>query len=293
MPCNLHHVETKTLLLVMKQFAVLFLLTLAFKATGQTTPAAIVAEGKKLYRSEAASWFGTDIFVEKFKNKRELSGGYLSYSDASGAKCIFFSKEPTHQTVAVITFDSTYNVQRAKIDSLPRALTKYEADLLEIRTKALARIEADTLFKEYKNTNLNVVPMIDKSERRVYVLSGPEIPNVIVFGNDYQIDFNTQNEIISTRSLHKNIMPVDYKANNSVAGFHSHLPSTGDYITPTDICTLMLYENFPGWGQYYVMSKNYVSIWNCKKNELFIMTRKAWERMSKELKKRSPESPKE
>lgn len=277
----------------MKQRATLFLLMFAYKAIGQTTPVAIVAEGKKLYRSEAASWFGTDIFVEKFKNKRELSGGYFSYSDASGAKCVFFSKEPTPRTIAVITFDSTYDVQTARVDSLPRALTGYENDLLAIRTKALARIETDTLFKVYKNTNLNIIPVIDKSERRVYVLSGPQVSNMIVFGNDYQMDFNAKNDIVSTRRLHKNIIPMEYEPGKSTAGMHAHLPSTGDYITPTDICTLMLYQKFIGWGQYYVMSKNYVSIWECKKNSLFIMTRKAWERMSKELGKDSLESSKD
>ena len=277
----------------MKYLANLVLFLLSIKVFGQDTPRAIVAEGKMLYRSEAASWFGTDIFMEKLKDKKISIGGYFSYPEASGAKCVFFSKEAIPKTVAVITFDSLYNVQGAQLDSIPRILTDYEVDLLLIRKKALEAIEVDTLFKSYKNTNLNVIPVIDKLGRRVYVLSGPSVSNVIVFGNDYRIDFNSKNEITAKRQLHKNIIPQEYGKQVTTAGFHSHLPSTGDYITATDICTLMLYERFPDWGQYYVMSKNYVSIWNCKKNELFTMTRKAWERISDDQKKRHPEKPKD
>ncbi|QHS54899.1 hypothetical protein GWR56_04805 [Mucilaginibacter sp. 14171R-50] len=55
----------------------------------------IMAEGKALYRSEWASWYGTDIFLEKFKDKRALIGGYLSYETKSGVKNIFLEKETT------------------------------------------------------------------------------------------------------------------------------------------------------------------------------------------------------
>jgi hypothetical protein len=37
---------------------------------------------------------------------------------------------------------------------------------------------------------------------------------------------------------------------------HSHLPETGDFITPTDICTLMPYEKFANWKTHNVVSKN-------------------------------------
>src|SRR5689334_9378884 len=42
--------------------------------------ARIVDEGKQLYRSEMASWYGTDVFLEQFK-ERDKIGGYFSYTD--------------------------------------------------------------------------------------------------------------------------------------------------------------------------------------------------------------------
>lgn len=65
-----------------------------------------------------------------------------------------------------------------------------------------------------------------------------------------------------------------------VAIMHNHLPEYSEIITATDICTTMLYEKFAGWETNYVMSKKYVSIWNCKSDELIVMTIEAWKKIS-------------
>ncbi|MBF9221752.1 hypothetical protein [Hymenobacter ruricola] len=259
-------------------------------ALGQKTPPEIAAEGKLLYRSEAASWHGTDIFLAKLKSKRQYSGGYLSYPTATGGRCIFFSRGDEPETLAVITFDSTFSTQAAQIDSVPRPLDAHEKDLFAIRRKALDVVSKDTLFRHFKNTNLNLIPLITKDGRKVYALTGPQVSGVVVFGNDYRIDFDKNNNIAGMTRLHQNIIPINYgKSETQTSAMHSHLPSTGDYITATDICTLMLYEKFPGWNQYYVISKDYISIWDCTKDELVVITKKAWERISKDQKKRHPQ----
>ncbi len=73
----------------------------------------IVAEGKLLYRSEMASWYGTDLFLEKYKD-RENIGGYFSYIENDTAKCVFFSKGENPKVIGTISFDSTYNVKTAR-----------------------------------------------------------------------------------------------------------------------------------------------------------------------------------
>lgn len=86
-------------------------------------------------------------------------------------------------------------------------------------------------------------------------------------------------------------MPAGYNNNGkaTVGGVHAHLPETGDIITATDICTLMLYEKFAKWKQYIVISRNYVSIWNCNTNTLFTLTRKVWDKISNDQVKRHKE----
>jgi hypothetical protein len=271
----------------MKRIVIVLYCTLVSASAWAQTPQSIVAEGKMLYRSEAASWYGTDVFLEKLKSKSAASGGYFSYSDSDDGKvkCVFFSKGATPKTVAVISFDSTYNVNAAQIDTSARAFTQNEADLYSIRKKALDIINSDTLFKTYRNSSLNIIPLIDKNkrQRKVYILTGPSVANMVIFGNDYRIDFDASNNIVAKSRLHKNIIPLEYgKDKVQVAGFHSHLASTGEYITATDICTLMLYEKYPGWKQYYVISPTYVSIWSCEKDELVVLTKKAWDRINED-----------
>ena len=249
--------------------------------------AAIKAEGKKLYKSEMASWYGTDLYLEKFADRKEKIGGYFSYSDNAVSKCIFFSKSDKPQVIGEIAFDSTYNVNTAKIDGTERAFTINEFDIYTIRQMALLEINADTLFKVYKNTNLNLIPLIDKGEKKVYVLTGPQNDGVVIIGNDYLLTFDKKNVLIKKQPLHKNILPINYtEAKDEAVTMHTHLAETGDYITATDICTLMLYEKFAKWKQHIVVSKNYVCMWDCKTDQLVTLTQKAWERIYKDQEKR-------
>ncbi|WP_207424913.1 hypothetical protein [Desertivirga brevis] len=270
----------------MKQLILLltFLTTLAY-SSGQTKvqkeTSKILEEGKMLYKSEMASWYGTDLFLEKFSDQRANIGGYLSYTEKDISKCVFFSKSKSPKIIGTVSFDSTYNVKTAKAEGLEREFTETELALYSIRKKALSIINTDTLFKQYQNTNLNLIPIISNKERKVYVLTGPKNNGVVIIGNDYLLKFDKQNNIIEKKQLHKNIIPINYGKGNEVAAVHSHLPETGDFITPTDICTLMLYEKFAKWKQHYVISKNYVSIWDCEKDILAIMTRAAWNNMNK------------
>ena len=235
-----------------------------------------------------ASWYGTDIFLEKYKD-RENVGGYFSYSDNNIAKCVFFSKGDTSKVIGTISFDSSYNVNNAQVDLTEREFTTNENELHLIRKIALKTINSDTLFKHYKNTNLNLIPIISNGEKKVYVLTGPKENGVVIFGNDYLLTFNANNQLVNKKQLHRNIISINYgntKDTTVVGTMHSHLPETGDFITATDICTLMLYEKFAKWQQHYVISKNYVSIWDCNKNILAILTKQAWDNINNDQKKR-------
>lgn len=248
----------------------------------------ILKEGDKLYRSEMASWYGTDIFLEKFGDRKENAGGYFSYTENNRSICVFFSNNETPKILATFTFDSTYNVNTAIIDGQERALTQQETDLLTIRQIALTQLSTDTLFKRYQNMNPNLVPLSDEKGKRVYILTGPQKQGIVVFGNDYLLTFNDANKLKEKKQLHKNIIAIEYGKKDGktvIATMHSHLPETGDLITATDICTLKLYGKYAQWGQHYVISQENVSIWDCHKQALLVMTRKAWDRISKDQEK--------
>ena len=140
----------------MKRFTIILLTFLNLNVFGQDNPTEraqpIVAEGKRLFRSEMASWYGTDLFLENYKDRPNV-GGYFSYSNNDTATCTFFSKADKPKVLGTISFDSTYNTKTAKIDLTERYFTTNESDIYEIRKVALSTINSDTLFKKYKNTN--------------------------------------------------------------------------------------------------------------------------------------------
>lgn len=265
----------------MNKFFTFLLAILSINVYGQPNPTdeaqPIVAEGKLLYKSEMASWYGTDLFLEKYKD-RENIGGYFSYTDKEAAICVFFSKAELPKVIGTITFDSTYNTKTAGVDLTERNYTKTETDLYEIRKLALAEINSDTLFKTYQNTNLNLIPLINGQEKKVYVLTGPKNSGVVIFGNDYLLTFDAGNHLLVKKQLHKNMIPVYYggkeeKGKKTVGAMHNHLPETGQFITATDICTLMLYQKFAKWEQHMVVSEKYLNIWDCKTNRLTVVPR--------------------
>ena len=68
----------------MKHTLSLLLMFIALNVFGQKNQeeqvARIVEEGKQLYKTEMASWYGTDLFLANYKN-RENIGGYFSYTE--------------------------------------------------------------------------------------------------------------------------------------------------------------------------------------------------------------------
>jgi len=97
---------------------------------------------------------------------------------------VFFSKDENPKIIGTITFDDSFG-KNAMVDMEERDFTQIELELYSLRGEALAIIQQDTLFKKYENTNLNIIPLLDKKENKVYVLTGPAQSGVVIFGNDY------------------------------------------------------------------------------------------------------------
>lgn len=274
----------------MKRLLIVLLALSTIPAFSQKNPTEeaqpIVAEGKRLYRSEMASWYGTDLFLEKYKD-RNMIGGYFSYEENNIPRCIFFSNDETVKVIGTMTFDSTYNTKTATVDLTERDFSTVEKDYYELRKSALNIIMGDTMFKTYRNMNLNLIPIINGSERKLYILTGTSENGLVIFGNDYLLIFNKNNGLLTKKALHRNIIPVNYggkdEESKDLGGtMHTHLPETGDFITATDICTLMLYKKLTNWKQHTVVSEKYLNIWDCVNDKLVVLPMDAIKKIYKE-----------
>ena len=262
-------------LTIMKQLLTVLAVLLTFPVTAQNPEKLskeVNEEGIALYQSEMASWNGTDIFIEHYKNRDNI-GGYFSYVDEGMPKCIFFSK--SQKVIGTISFPASYDPKDAQIDLGERDFTLHENEYFTIRQNALKRMQNDTIFKLYKDTNLNIVPLIRNKVKKVYVLTATSAGNTVIFGNDYLIAFDNKNQVKNVEKLHNSMIVQkinDEKTGHTITAMHSHVIENWQTITPTDICTLMLYQKFTGWESYTTISKKFISIWNSDNNLVIMKT---------------------
>lgn len=244
----------------------------------------ILSEGKLLFQLEKGSWFGTDDMLARFKTKKDSVGGYLSYRTVDKKiNTIFFSRFDSDEILIRYEFDSLPKPEPLKIDTLNNKAIDLEKSLISIRQDARdkAYSNEDNFFSFYENTSLNFIPVITEKERNVFVLTGPQVSGIVLLGNDYKLSYNKKNEFIKKEKIHNSIIRFPYtsedKNNPTVSTIHSHVVT--DYISSTDICTLLLYKNYIEWNQHIVMSEKEVSIFDLEKESLFTMKRKSWEKI--------------
>lgn len=242
----------------------------------------IIEEGIRIYQSEKASWHGTDLFLESYENKNNI-GGYFSFVTDETPTCIFYAKGQEPKVIGQITFNKSFDLQTAKVNVREREMSEEEKQYYKLVITARKNVSEDSFFVSYKNTNLNVVPIISGKERNVYLLTGTSRPNVVLFGNDYLLKYDQNNKLLSKKKLHQNLIPVEYgndeKGELITETMHSHAEATGDYITATDVCTLLLYKELTQWKMHHVVSEKLVNMYNLENETLHVITTKALEKI--------------
>lgn len=236
-----------------------------------------------MYRLEAVSWEGTDILLSRFQNKSQI-GGYFAYQDGHGIRFVFVSSEEENgKIIAEMYFDNSLKPDLGTISIDSRDFSNLEKDIWTVRRFALDLAVKDTFFKKYQGVSYNVIPIVNQSEKKVYILSAGQKHGVVYFGNDYLLTFDDNNVLTSKKKFHNSVIQTEYGTSKDgiiiTGGAHSHLPALGQVISATDICTLMLYQKLTHWESYFVISADYVSIWDCKKNNLAVMTNEAFDKL--------------
>lgn len=177
-------------------------------------------------------------------------------------------------------------------DIISHDASEIERSLIKIRQDAISKISSneEKYFKFYSNTSFNPIPLISEQENKVYLITGAQKEGEVIIGNDYLLKYDKNYNFVSKERIHNSMValpakadPKD-KADTIEATIHSHVIS--DLIDPTDICTLLLYKELVDWKMHYVISKNFVSIFDLEKETLVVMSRKAWDKISYSKKKK-------
>lgn len=262
----------------------LTLISLTVYSQNKTTDK-ILEEGKQLFRLEKGSWYGTDNFLKDFPTKKDSIGGYVSYETSDNKiNTIFFSRFDPNLILVSYQFDIVPKPEPISVDAVNRTVTELEKDLIAINLDARKRAteNTDNFFTLYENTSLNFIPIIKNKEKKVFVLTGPQVSGIVIIGNDYVLNYDRNNNLKNKSKIHNSMLQFPYTSENGEnaieSTYHSHVIS--DYISSTDICTFLLYRDYVEWKQHIVISQKEVSIFNLEHETLFTMKRKDWEKIN-------------
>ncbi|HEY8933657.1 MAG TPA: hypothetical protein VIM65_00490 [Cyclobacteriaceae bacterium] len=230
----------------------------------------ILNEGLLLYRLEKASWIATDILLKDYTEISNKIEGYLSYVDNRNTKTIFWTND--NKILLSIEFDSIASIKNPRVDFITRLPLKKENELIALRKAAfneLAKNEGK-FFSFYNNTGQNVIPIIGE-KRLVFIMTGSQAQEIIV-GNDYKLTFNDNNEIEEKEKLHNSLLRFDQsnKKQNEIGTFHTHLKAH-PFMTSTDICTFLLFQDVFKIEKHTVVSDAYTSIFESSRALLIIV----------------------
>lgn len=269
----------------MIRITIIIILISSFVAFSQSDEVQkIENEGKLLYRMEMASWYATDYMFANLSYKTDSLGGYLSYeNENNNITTIFYNRFDSLEVIIRFEFDSIPKPEPISVVTTNSRATEKEEDLImiSIDTRNRAYSSENDFFKFYDKTGLNFIPLINENKRCVFVLTGPRESGYIIIGNDYKLEYNDENELIGKTKLHNSMIKIPYKSDiegdAAKWSFHTHIVT--EYITSTDICTLLMYKEFVEWEQHIVMNDKQVSLFDLERESLFTLTREAWERI--------------
>lgn len=112
----------------------------------------------------------------------------------------------------------------------------------------------------------------------MFIIPGPHSNNVLYLGNDYVLTYDAKNELVKKDKLHKSVIPCyfTYEGLEITSSIDSHV--LHEFITSTDICTLLLYKEFSKWKSSEVLGREHHSILDIQNETLEIITREEYDK---------------
>ena len=233
----------------------------------------ILVEGVRLYMFEKLAWQAADTAMTYCQMMDQVNGSGIVIDPSS--LTYFFSRDDD------VVFSFTSDIESAKVswDNTVRPMTDAEQKARDERKRCIrVAIEAyGDSIRASGDVNVDVI-WLGPDLIRVYFLQSATRSNVVPIGNDYSVDLSTDMKPLAFRRYHHSFLeqPIYIDGEKVVDGLaHSHTPDN-PYITPTDICNMMLYgRDLFGLNTYYVLStafkKDVIQIFTASNPNILIM----------------------
>lgn len=212
----------------------------------------ILDEGVRLYFFEWLAWHSADSAMTYCPVMDKVNGSGI-VADSLGFTHIY-----TVDDNVVFSYIIDVTNESISWDNTVRPMTDAERNARDERKRCI-RLAIESYGDSLKasgNMNVDVI-WVRPDLIRVYFLQSTTENNVIPIGNDYSVDISPDMKPLAFRRYHHSYLeqPAYVDGEKVVDGLvHSHTPDN-PYITPTDICNMMLYgRDLYGLNTYYVLS---------------------------------------
>lgn len=212
----------------------------------------ILDEGLRLYFFKWIAWHSADSAMTYCPVMDKVNGSGI-VADSLGFTHIY-----TVDDNVVFSYFIDVTNESISWDNTVRPMTDAERNARDERKRCirLAIESYGVSLKASGNVNVDVI-WVRPDLIRVYFLQSTTENNVIPIGNDYSVDISPDMKPLAFRRYHHSYLeqPAYVDGEKVVDGLaHSHTPDN-PYITPTDICNMMLYgRDLYGLNTYYVLS---------------------------------------
>lgn len=232
----------------------------------------ILDEGLRLYSFERISWQASDSAMAHCTALAQVNGSGIVVDSVS------FTHFFTRDDEVVFSYKSDLSNENVSWDNTVRPITDAERNARDERKRCI-RLAIESYGDSLRasgNVNVDVI-WVSPDLIRVYFLQSTTKNDVVPIGNDYSVDISPDMKPLAFRRYHHSFLEIPSVADGNVvqAHVHSHTPDN-PYITPTDICNMMLYgRDLYGLNTYYVLStafkKDVIQIFNAANLNMTIM----------------------
>lgn len=242
-------------------FLIFVLITsLAFGQDVDQLSKEIMNEGIELYRNERASWISTDSLTELDK---QLISNYFTYSDEGKFISVYIDKSDKIADYK-FTFQPLGNLEIELIKKEKNVpLSEKELEILKVRKTAIALSAWHYGQLGYTQiVNPNVIIFRTSPEYIVYVVPGAKQSGLLPIGGDLKMTFRADGELDKIVAIHNNLIPFETEASEEGAHFgHEHKGKrlAKEYMTATDVCTILLYRQYLKGEKHLSVHKKFIS----------------------------------
>ncbi len=269
--------QSKTILSLI--LAAFFSLSAFSQTKIQVTPKIIqqvAYEGITLFQLEKLVQSSADYIWDN-ADMRNLKG-YVAFKENSVFHCIYWNG--AYDNLEVIHAFSTSDPEDdtlLRVSNQRREMNPTEQKYYDMKMQALTYIRGDAeMFNAPNGLRLNIHFIRGNDRIKGFVLPYTIQDSLIPLGNDFIINFTKGGELIDYEAIHTDFQEVDVSkmrpdSEGMFKTVQSLTKSEVPHISQTEICNLLLYSPYHNVHEHYVVSDQYVSIFNLKNRSLTIV----------------------